>query len=181
MCAEPGCTAAGEFRAPAREGASAGFDGPPPFRWLCLDHVRAFNAGYNFFAGMSPDEIQEAQRPIAGWERATRAFSATASADQPPRWADFADPLDAIGARFRDRMKDRAERKDGRPLSGKDREALKVLDLTIDSDRTALRKRYSELVRRYHPDRNGGDRSHETRLQRVIEAYQQLKGSPAFA
>ncbi|WP_163579615.1 DnaJ domain-containing protein, partial [Klebsiella pneumoniae] len=81
-----------------------------------------------------------------------------------------ADPLDAIGARFRDRMKDRGERKDGKPLSGKDREALKVLDLGIDADRTALRKRYSELVRKFHPDRNGGDRSHEGRLQRVIEA-----------
>ncbi|PVX29841.1 J domain-containing protein [Sphingomonas pokkalii] len=179
LCAEPGCTAAGEFRAPAREGASSGFDGPPPFRWLCLDHVRAFNAGYNFFAGMTPEEIQEAQRPTAGWERAARPF--TANPDVPPRWADFADPLDAIGARFRDRMKDRAERQDGRPLSGKDREALKVLDLTIDSDRTALRKRYSELVRKYHPDRNGGDRSHEARLRSVIEAYQQLKGAPAFA
>jgi len=179
LCAEPGCTAAGEFRAPPLEGARNGFDGPPQFRWLCLDHVRAFNSGYNFFSGMSPDEIHEAQRPIAGWERETRAFSA--NPDVPPRWADFADPLDAIGARFRDRMKDRGERKDGRPLSGADRDALKVLDLEIDCDRTALRKRYSELVRKYHPDRNGGDRSHEARLQRVIAAYQQLKGSAAFA
>lgn len=179
LCAQPGCTAAGEFRAPPLEGARSDFDGPPQFRWLCLDHVRAFNSGYNFFAGMSPDEIHDAQRPIAGWERETRVFSA--NPDVPPRWADFADPLDAIGARFRDRMKDRAERKDGRPLSGADRDALKVLDLAIDCDRTMLRKRYSELVRKYHPDRNGGDRSHETRLQRVIEAYQQLKGSPAFA
>ncbi len=179
MCAEPGCTAPGEFRAPPIEGARSSFDGPPPFRWLCLDHVRAFNSGYNFFAGMSPDEIHEAQRPIAGWERETRVFSA--NPDMPPRWADFADPLDAIGARYRDRMKDRGERKDGRPLSGADRDALKVLDLEIDSDRTALRKRYSELVRKFHPDRNGGDRSHEARLQRVIAAYQQLKGSEAFA
>ena len=110
-----------------------------------------------------------------------RAFNATGGADRPPRWADFADPLDAIGARFRDRMKDQVEREDGRPLSGRDREAMRTLSLEIDSDRTALRKRYSELVRRYHPDRNGGDRRYETRLQQVIAAYQQLKGSPAFA
>ncbi|MDV3459262.1 J domain-containing protein [Sphingomonas sp. HF-S4] len=181
LCAEPGCGEPGEFRAPLLEGAYRSGDGPPPFRWLCLDHVRAFNSGYNFFAGMSPDEIHDAQRPLAGWERETRAFNASGGADRPPRWADFADPLDAIGARFRDRMKDTAERKDGRPLSGKDREALKVLDLAVDADRTALRKRYSELVRKFHPDRNGGDRSHETRLQRVIEAYQQLKSAPAFA
>lgn len=180
LCAEPGCNEPGEFRAP---GAAPrhGFDGPGDYRWLCLDHVRAFNSGYNFFAGMTPDEIHDAQRPFAGWERETRAFNATGGADRPPRWADFSDPLDAIGARFRDRMKDRAERRDGKPLSGRDREALNTLALEIDADRMALRKRYSELVRRYHPDRNGGDRSHEAKLQRVIEAYQQLKGSPAFA
>ncbi|WP_436424557.1 J domain-containing protein, partial [Enterococcus faecium] len=56
-----------------------------------------------------------------------------------------------------------------------------VLGLAADADRMALRKRYSELVRRYHPDRNGGDRSHETMLQQVIAAYQQLRQAPAFA
>jgi hypothetical protein len=181
LCAHPGCAEPGEFRAPPIEGTDRPGDGPPPFRWLCLDHVREFNSGYNFFKGMSPDEIHDAQRPFSGWERETRAFNATGGADRPPRWSDFADPLDAIGARFRERTKDQAERKDGRPLSGKDREAMRTLSLEVDADRMALRKRYSELVRRYHPDRNGGDRRYETRLQQVIEAYQQLKGSPVFA
>jgi len=178
LCAEPGCTEPGEFRAPNGRGAGHSIDGPGDYRWLCLDHVRAFNAGYNFFAGMSPEEIHDAQRPLAGWERETRAFASTGAADRPPRWADFADPLDAIGARFRDRMPQ--QRKDGKPLSGKDREALRSLALDIDADRHALRSRYSELVRRYHPDRNGGDRSHEQQLQQVIDAYQHLRRAPAF-
>ncbi|OYW21549.1 MAG: molecular chaperone DnaJ [Sphingomonas sp. 12-62-6] len=176
-CMEPGCEAAGEFRAPPAEGASFR-DQPAPYRWFCLEHVRAFNARYNFFAGMSVDEINAAQRPYAGWERETRAF-ATGGADRPPPWADFADPLDAIGARFRARAA--TERKDGRPLSEGDRRALKVLGLATDIDRRALRERYAELVRRYHPDRNGGDRSFERQLQDVIAAYQQLKGAAAFA
>lgn len=170
-CEHPGCQAPGEFRAPLSPGD---FDGPGEWRWLCLDHVRAFNARYNFFDGMSPDEIVAAQRPLAGWERETRAF---AGADRPPRWADFSDPLDAISARFRSRR----ERRDGRPLSGDDRRALDTLGLDIDADRRALRNRYSELVRRYHPDRNGGDRTHEGQLQRVVEAYALLKRAPAFA
>ncbi|QDX27487.1 J domain-containing protein [Sphingomonas suaedae] len=179
LCAEPGCDEPGEFRAPAAAAPRGGYDGPGAYRWLCLDHVRAFNSGYNYFSGMSPDEIHEAQRPYSGWESETRAFSGTGGADRPPRWADFADPLDAIGARFRAARPE--ERKDAKPLSGKDREALRTLALDTDADRMALRRRYSELVRKYHPDRNGGDRSHEGALQRVIEAYQQLKGSPAFA
>ncbi|WP_425299848.1 J domain-containing protein [Pseudomonas asplenii] len=51
----------------------------------------------------------------------------------------------------------------------------------LDSDRKGLRQRYSELVRRYHPDRNGGDRSHEARLQEVVDAYNHLRKLGAFA
>ena len=176
MCAEPGCDAPGEFRAPGLQRPD--FDGPGDWRWLCLDHVREFNSGYNYFDGMSADEISDAQNPYGGWDRETRAFG-IAGGSPPPRWADFVDPLDAIGARFRPRRQD--QRKDGRELSEGDRKALRVLGLGIDADRRALRLRYLDLVRRYHPDMNGGDRSHEKALQAVIEAYGELKGRPAFA
>lgn len=176
VCDYSGCEEAGEFRAPPEGGRRNGFDGPGDWRWFCLEHVRAFNGGYNFFNGMSSEEIAEQQRPYAGWERETRAF--TANPSPPPRWADFTDPLDAIGARFGQRP---AERKDGRELSDPDRRALKVLGLEVDADRRTLRQRYADLVRRYHPDRNGGDRSHEKALQEVISAYTQLKSRPAFA
>ena len=177
-CARPGCDAPGEFRAPPLEGP-AHVEGPPRFRWFCLEHVRAFNAGYNYFDGMTAEEIHHAQSPLAGWDRETRAFARAGAGDQGPRWSDFTDPLDAIGARFR--RTHAPERTDGKPLSGEDRRSLDILGLPADADRSALRKRYSELVRRYHPDRNGGDRSHETMLAKVIAAYQQLRQAPAFA
>ena len=177
-CAHPGCESAGEFRAPPSDGRRASFDGPGDWRWLCLDHVRAFNDRYNYFAGMSTEEISEAQNPYGGWDRETRAFATLG--DRPPRWADFTDPLDAIGARFQGAGAD-APRKDGRELSQADRKSLKVLGLGADADRRALRMRYAELVRRYHPDRNGGDRNHEKALQAVIDAYTALKSRPAFA
>jgi hypothetical protein len=175
-CAHPGCAEAGEFRAPGA--LRPGFDGPGDWRWLCLDHVRAFNDRYNWFEGMTVDEITAAQTPYGGWERETRAF-ASAGADRPPRWADFTDPLDAIGARFQARRP--VERKDGKPLSDADRKHLATLNLDVDVDRRALRTRYTELLRRFHPDHNGGDRSHEKALRGVIDAYTALKSRPAFA
>ena len=176
-CACAGCDEPGEFRAPPLEGSPR--EGPPAFRWFCLDHVRAFNQRYNYFDGMSVDEIHAAQRPLAGWERETRAFARAGGGDPAPRWNDFSDPLDAIGARFRREVA--PERNDGKPLSGQDRASLQVLGLAPDADRHALRRRFSELVRKYHPDRNGGDRSHEGTLAKVIAAYQQLRQAPAFA
>ena len=82
-CWVSGCGETGEFRAPGER--RSGFDGPGEYRWLCLEHVREFNARYNFFDGMSPDEIVDAQSPYGGWERETRAF-AHVGADAPPEF-----------------------------------------------------------------------------------------------
>ncbi|QJQ31273.1 DnaJ domain-containing protein [Sphingomonas lacunae] len=169
-CAVPGCDQHGEFRAPGER--RPGFDGPGSYRWMCLDHVREFNAGYNFFAGMTPEEIVEAQGPYGGWERETRAFSAT-GADAPPKWSDFRDPMDALGARFR---KVREQARDAAAgISREDREAYDALGLSPGADLKTVRQAYSNLVRRYHPDRNGGDRRYEKALQAVIAAYGHLK------
>ena len=171
-CAVPGCREPGEFKAPLAPG---NFDGPGSWRFLCLQHVREHNAKYNFFDGMSPDEISEAQSPLAGWERATRAF-AHAGSDPAPSWSDFADPLDAISTRFRRSRRDAPSR-----FNRAEQRALSVLGLGEEADLKAVRSHYSKLVRRFHPDRNGGDRSHEGRLGEVIEAYQLLRKSAAFA
>jgi curved DNA-binding protein CbpA len=56
-----------------------------------------------------------------------------------------------------------------------------VLGLGDDAELHSIRQRYSTLVRRYHPDKNGGDRSHERRLGEVIEAWQLLRKSAVFA
>ena len=170
----PGCTARGEFKYPLQ---AANFDGPGHWRFLCLDHVREHNAKYNYFEGMSPEEITEAQSPLSGWERPSRRF-ATNGADPPPAWSDFSDPLDAISARFRG-----ARRRGEEPsrFSRGEQRALSVLGLSEQSGLHKVRQRYSQLVRRYHPDRNGGDRRHEGKLREVIEAWQTLKKAAAFA
>jgi hypothetical protein len=160
----------GEFRAPGYR--APGFDGPGDYRWLCLDHVREFNAAYNFFAGMSADEIMAAQSPIGGWDRETRAFASN-GADAPPRWSDFKDPMDALGARFAGVKRAAAMRATG--VDPETARALKVLGLAPGADLRAIRRAYSDGVRRYHPDRNGGDRRYEAKLQAVLEAYQQLR------
>lgn len=146
--------------------------------------MREFNAGYDWFEGMSAEEILRAQSPIAGWQTESRVFRPTVGIHDTPRWADYADPLDAISARARG-IRSRAEREAKAAMSGRfnreEAQALETMGLGSDTDRTRLRRRYTELVRRYHPDRNGGDRSHEARLNAVVTAYHLLRKSAALA
>jgi hypothetical protein len=171
-CAVPGCKCVGEFKAPVEPGD---FDGPGAFRLLCLDHVREHNSKYNYFEGMSAEEINDAQRPLAGWERPSRRF-VHSGVDPMPAWNDFADPLDAIAANFR-----RADRGPPQRFSPNEKRALGVLGLAEDAELHDVRGQYSKLVRRFHPDRNGGDRSYEKKLGEVIDAWQTLKKAKAFA
>ena len=162
-CDHPGCDAAGEFRAP-RSNRVPGSEGG--WQFLCLEHVRAFNAGYNFFDGLSPDEIRDAHSPLAGWERAAtpkgrEAFSfgdahdlfggSARPAPAPRRWAGFGDA-----------------------------QALSLLGLGDTATAADVRRAYKRLVRRYHPDSNEGDRSMEGKLQAVVKAYTHLKSASAF-
>ena len=175
-CAIDGCDQAGEFRAPPIYGATHSYDGPGDYRWLCLDHVREFNQGYDYFSGMDQEQIFDAQHPVRSWDSARRIYNGGPT--DAPAWADFVDPLDAIGARFSAGIG--GAKKYAPPASTADQNALRTLGLGDDAKRSDIRRRYSELVRKYHPDRNGGNRAHEKQLANVIAAYTQLKESPDF-
>ncbi len=162
-CAHDGCPLPGEFRAP-RSNRLPGSEGG--WQFLCLDHVREFNAGYNFFDGLSPDEIREAQSPLAGWERA-------ATGRQGREAFSFGDPLDLFS-------RDSRAAAPRRWAGAGDARALAVLGLGDTATASEVRRAYKRLVRRYHPDSNGGDRSFEGKLQAVVNAYTHLKAAPAF-
>jgi hypothetical protein len=61
-----------------------------------------------------------------------------------------------------------------------DAQALGVLGLGDAARADDVRRAYKRLVRRYHPDSNGGDRAGEGKLQAVVNAYTHLKSARAF-
>jgi hypothetical protein len=172
-CEAEGCTQEGEFKAPRDNRGNDGRE----WRWLCLDHVRKFNSAYNYFDGMSPVEISDAQSPYPAWDRATKAFASNGYADR----LNFEDASELIRLRFGARAFEAARARTGKAISPADHVALQVLQLDGRASHADIRKSYAELVRRFHPDRNGGDRTHEHRLRAVIDAYTHLKSSAAFA
>ena len=133
-----------------------------------------FNAAYDFFAGMTPDEIIEAQSPHPSWSRHTRPFATNAAG------GTIDDPLGILRSRYGARSFANAGYPEGSSMSEAYAKALSVLQLDDKATLTDIRRRYAALVRRYHPDANGGDRRYEQRLQDVIDAYTHLKSVAAF-
>jgi hypothetical protein len=55
--------------------------------------------------------------------------------------------------------------------------AMDTLQLAHNATLIEIKARYKELVKRFHPDANGGDRGAEERLKQVIKAYGVLRQS----
>jgi DnaJ domain len=169
-CQHPGCSEAGEFRAPMgrfREGQ---------YFCFCLDHVREYNATYNYFNGMSAEAMALYQRDAVVGHRPTWSMGVNRGAksfrekgDNPSRTGD---PLGMFQTNIRGHTSE-GMRKPRYGLA-----ALKALDqLGLDDsvDMAVIKSRYKDLVKRLHPDANAGDRSNEDKLREIIRAYNYLK------
>ncbi len=170
-CDFPGCSAIGEFRAPQ------GRDREGQFFCFCLDHVREYNASYNYFNGMSADDVAVYQRDALTGHRPTWTMGSNRTAKgfrEEGTTQGEADPLGMFRAKP-DARSGRV-REPAKPRVGV--AALKALDqLGLDESAGAptVKARYKDLVKRLHPDANGGDRSNEDRLREIIRAYNYLK------
>jgi hypothetical protein len=144
--------------------------------WFCTAHAAEYNRSWDFFAGMNESQIREHQARSATGDRPTWSFEASrrsreAAAARAGAERAFNDPLGLFAAAKRRAQAAEVERRIGKI----ERNALADLDLDATAQATTIRERYIELVKRCHPDSNGGDRSAESKLQRVIKAYQVLK------
>jgi hypothetical protein len=158
-CEARGCERPGEYRAP-RDRSLAGY------RWFCLEHVRDYNAGWDFYRGMGPAEIEGALRADTGWQRPTWPLGRLGGAPLDPE--KLRDPLGI----FRGTPVPPKRREEAPPEL---RAALGLLDLSWPLDPATLKSRYKELAKRFHPDANGGDRAAEERLKDINRAYSLLR------
>lgn len=169
VCDRDGCDLAGEHRAPKKKGRG--------YHHFCKAHAAEYNRAFNFFEGMSDAEVAAFNDEARYSHKKTWRFgtgpvgAGTAHKIHNPRFWRGRDMFeDGVEGEARDR-----ERRGGRtPLQV---DALNKLDLESDASPEEIRARYAEYVRRFHPDSNGGDRSSEHKLARVLRAGKILKAA----
>jgi hypothetical protein len=178
-CQWPDCSRAATARAPkSRERLNDFYD-------FCQGHAAEYNKGWNFYAGMSEGEVRAAQENEAmtggrpTWEmkagkfsREAAAFAAKMGTSSTAGAGSWRDSFGLFG-----RKGDQAAQSptEDRRVGKLERQALADLDLEPGVDKAAIKARYHDLLKRCHPDTNGGDRGAEAKLQRVIKAWKTLK------
>lgn len=168
-CDQQGCMAPAASRAPKTR------DALTDHYWFCTAHAADYNRHWNFFAGMAEEDIRASmERDQSTGGRPTWSFKAGArNREAAASRGVFRDPLGVFTAGRS--AEDTARAVWDRRLGKLERAALADMDLEPGVEGPAIRVRYLELVKRCHPDTNGGDRSAETKLQRVIKAYKTLQ------
>jgi hypothetical protein len=172
-CQWTGCTEKASHRAPKGRGDDKEY-------WrFCLGHVRHYNQNYNFFKGMSDAAVMAYQKDALTGHRPTWKMGTGKGAAQP----DFSalgnrnDPFEIFGEGLRAEQQAKAET---RQIRNAERKALDRLGLDVGATPQQVKIRFKALVKQFHPDANGGDRSTEERLVEVIQSYNYLK-SVGFA
>lgn len=170
-CAEPGCNAPGAYRAPQGRGREG------KFFHFCLDHVRQYNRSYNYFNGMSDADVARYQAQTATGHRPTWSMGVNGKGETAyTAFADgFQDPFGLFSGRFGAGRQQEETRR--RPVHNAQRKSLTALNLDETAGAAEIKARYKALVKRHHPDANGGDRSSEDRLREIIQAYTYLKSA----
>ena len=169
LCDAANCLNHGKYRAPkSREDLNN-------YYWFCLEHVRSYNARWNFYSGISQDGIERQLRADATWWRPTWPLGSRAVNGDTPNinFGVFsADDWEGISNHARCRNPEEAG---WRPRPGSvEAKAIAIFELDTPVTRRDIKERYKALVKKYHPDTHGGDRDAEERLKIINHAYSTL-------
>lgn len=170
-CQWKGCDKPGRHKAPK----GRGHDGE--FFVFCQVHARHYNASYNYFDGMSDDDVAEFQRSAAYGHRPTWKLGENASGTKTRKESE-GEPDQGASAEFhawRARQATAEKRKPRRRLKPMEKKSLIALELKESATKEDIKSQYKALVKRHHPDANGGDRGSEDKLREIIQAYNYLK------
>ena len=163
ICEWLSCKESGKFKAPQER------DNSRKYKWLCEEHIKLFNKNWNYFDGMSQNEIEKFLKSDVTWHRPTQQFG---SAD------NFFNILwnNALSDKFKFfKQNGNFNNLNHKSLSKKDRDAFEIMGLKPGTEWSDIQKKFKTLVKKLHPDRNAGNKQLEDKLKKITLAYSHLK------
>ena len=163
ICEWGNCMKVGNYKAPMEK------DNSKNYRWLCVEHIKLFNKSWDYFDGMNQDEIENFLKSDMTWHRPTQKFG---SSD------NFFNILwnNALNDKFNFfKHEKNIHSLNEKKLSEKDIDAFKIMELELNASWPIIQKKFKTLVKKFHPDKNSGNKQFEDKLKRITLAYSHLK------
>ena len=162
ICEWNNCKTAGKYKAPAER------DNSKNFKWLCEEHIKLFNKNWNYFEGMSQNEIENFLKSDLTWHRPTQQFSS------PDNFFNI-----LWNNALNDKFKIFSEKQNGHiknyKLNEKDKDAFIIMGLKLNANLATIQKKFKTLVKKFHPDKHSGNKQYEDKLKKITLAYSHIK------
>ena len=166
ICDSLNCKEKGEYRAPkSRIKLNEYF-------FFCLDHIKEYNKSWDFYKGMTVDQIESSMRKDTVWDRPSWPLKGSYKKifDEFNKYADdfIKTEDDKINDNyFKNKLLDEK-------LTIEDTKALKNLNLELPISLEKIKKNYKKLVKIFHPDVNGNNKKAEEKFKQINESYKLL-------
>ena len=162
ICEWRNCKEFGKFKAPAEK------DNSKKFKLLCEEHIKIFNKSWDYFDGMSDDEVLNFLKSDVTWHRPTQKFG---SPD------NFFNILwnNALNDKFKIFNESGSSHISQKKLCKEDKDAFNIMGLDFNADIKDLQKKFKVLVKKFHPDKHSGNKVYEDKLKKITMAYSHLK------
>ncbi|WP_075483037.1 J domain-containing protein [Candidatus Pelagibacter communis] len=165
ICDWNNCDKLGEYKAPIEK------DNSKNYRLLCYEHIKEFNKNWNYFANMTDQQVNEFIKSDMTWHKPTQNFSAQDNFFKILWNNTLKENLDEI------KDPNKAEQIKRFTYSDDDIKAFNILSLKIGVDWSKIRDKFKKLVKKFHPDKNSGNKKYEEKLKIITLAYTQLRRS----
>lgn len=132
-CEWPNCQRKGQYKAPtSREKLRE-------FKWFCLEHVKLYNQGWDYFKGRTTDEIYSEISNDALWHR--------------PTWQKIKKYKFLDSYEFNNEKIDMSNQKSENKIRNNTIETCaEILEIKLPIKINALKKQYKKMVKKFHPD-----------------------------
>ena len=159
-CCWNGCDSNGEFPAPKSPNNTR------ERYHFCMNHVRQYNKSWDFFRGMSDDQVQGLFADSVTGHRPTSKMGVNY------RNCNTDDLRDEVFREFK--FGNYSQKKQKENITPEtEMAALRVMGLNAPVTIIDIKRKYKELAKRYHPDVNGGVESEKLKV--INQAYSYLK------
>ena len=143
------------------------------YYFFCLKHISEYNKSWDFYRGLSVDEIELSMRKDTVWDRPSWPLKGNPSKvmDQLNEFLSKDYTLFEKDREIRDFLKNKLIDEN---LTKEENSSLKVLDLKIPISVDEIKKKYKKLVKIFHPDVNANNKDAEKKFKEITEAYKIL-------
>jgi len=167
MCDDLNCKNIGEYRAPKSRSKLN------EYYFFCLQHVTAYNKSWDFYKGLSANEIELSMRKDTVWDRPSWPFKGSPNKvmDQIKEFLVNDYSLFEKEKEIQDFLKNKMIDEN---LTNQEHQSLNVLKLKMPISVDEIKKKYKKLVKIFHPDVNGNNKNAEKKFKEITEAYKIL-------